>query len=98
MPKFRHKRTGRVVTVDERDAHRYRGSNFEPVPDDASGSAAGGVSTEYVAKLDAVADVPVGTAAEILSWVGDDEERRVAALDAEYAGKNRKTLIAKLGG
>ncbi len=42
--------------------------------------------------------VPVGTADDILAWVGSDETRRAAALTAEQAGKNRKTLITKLGG
>jgi len=41
-------------------------------------------------------DVPQGTAADVLAWVGDDPARAQAALDAEYVGANRSTLIAKL--
>lgn len=41
-------------------------------------------------------DVPQGTAAEVLAWVGDDPERAGEALSAEYAGQYRSTLIAKL--
>ena len=40
--------------------------------------------------------VPDGTIAEVLEWVGDDDGRRQAALDAEKAGKQRATLIEKL--
>lgn len=41
-------------------------------------------------------DVPEGIAAEVLLWVDDDPARAQAALDAERAGQNRSTLIAKL--
>jgi hypothetical protein len=41
-------------------------------------------------------DVPQGTIAEVLAWVGDDRERAQAALDAEYEGAIRSTLIAQL--
>jgi hypothetical protein len=41
-------------------------------------------------------DIPGGTVAEIVDWVGDDPERAQSALDAEYAGANRSTLIAQL--
>lgn len=87
MPSYRHKRSGKVVTVLDRDAHRYRGSNFELVDPAASPAPAGPVS-----------EVPAGTAAEVLAWVGNDEDRRAAALAAEHAGKQRKTLISSLGG
>jgi hypothetical protein len=36
-------------------------------------------------------DIPGGTVAEIVDWVGDDPARAQAALDAEYAGANRTT-------
>jgi hypothetical protein len=42
------------------------------------------------------ADVPQGTIAEVLAWVGDDPGRARAALDAERAGQNRSTLINQL--
>jgi hypothetical protein len=41
-------------------------------------------------------DIPGGTVAEIADWVGDDPARAQAALDAEYAGAGRSTLIAQL--
>jgi len=40
--------------------------------------------------------VPQGTVAEVLDWVGDDPARANEALDAEYDGQNRSTLIAQL--
>src|SRR5262245_54346419 len=41
-------------------------------------------------------EVPDGTIAEVLDWVGDDPVRANAALHAEYAGQNRSTLITRL--
>lgn len=38
------------------------------------------------------------TVAEVLEWVGDDEDRRVAALAAEESGRARKSLLKSLGG
>jgi len=38
-------------------------------------------------------EVPKGTVSEVLAWVGDDEERAEAALDAEKDGAKRVTLI-----
>ena len=46
--------------------------------------------------LDALIQVPIGTVAEILAWVGDDPTRRRAALEAEQQGKGRTTLIKAL--
>jgi hypothetical protein len=43
-----------------------------------------------------VAEVPEGSAADVLAWVGDDTDRARAAHDAETAGKQRKTLLADL--
>jgi hypothetical protein len=40
--------------------------------------------------------VPDGSVSEVLDWVGDDPDRRAAALAAEKAGKNRVTLIKAL--
>ena len=40
--------------------------------------------------------VPTGSIAELLEWVGEDEERAAAALEAELAGHGRKTLVSKL--
>jgi hypothetical protein len=41
-------------------------------------------------------DIPGGTVADIVEWVGDDPARAQTALDAEYEGQARTTLIAKL--
>jgi hypothetical protein len=41
-------------------------------------------------------EAPEGTIAEVLAWVGNDPERAQAALDAEYDGANRSTLITQL--
>lgn len=40
--------------------------------------------------------VPDGSVAVVLEWVGDDEARKAAALEAERNGKNRTTLIDAL--
>lgn len=40
--------------------------------------------------------VPDGTIDEVLDWVGDDEQRAEEALQAELAGKRRKTLVDRL--
>lgn len=42
--------------------------------------------------------VPTGTIAEVLAWVGDDDLRRQSALTVERAGKNRKGIIEALEG
>lgn len=41
-------------------------------------------------------DVPEGTRADVLAWVGHDPERARQALEAERAGKARSTLIDQL--
>jgi hypothetical protein len=41
-------------------------------------------------------DVPQGTIAEVLDWVGEDPDRADLALQAEYLGQNRSTLITQL--
>lgn len=40
--------------------------------------------------------VPDGSVAAVLAWVGDDPERRQAALGAELVGKNRISLLRAL--
>src|SRR3954464_12284366 len=40
--------------------------------------------------------VPQGTVAEVLDWVGQDPGRARAALDAECAGANRSSLINQI--
>jgi hypothetical protein len=41
-------------------------------------------------------DVPQGSSDTVLAWVGDDRDRAARALEAERAGQQRSTLIAKL--
>lgn len=41
-------------------------------------------------------DVPEGSIKEVLAWVGEDMDKAKAALEAEEAGENRKTLVTKL--
>lgn len=43
-----------------------------------------------------VPEVPEGSAADVLTWVGDDVDRAKAAAAAEVDGKQRKTLLADL--
>jgi hypothetical protein len=40
--------------------------------------------------------VPKGSVQDVLAWVGDDDDRRTAALVAERDGKQRTTLISAL--
>lgn len=40
--------------------------------------------------------VPAGTVPEILAWVGDDPDRRAAALAAEKVGLRRKGILDAL--
>lgn len=40
--------------------------------------------------------VPEGTVQDVLCWVDDDPDRADQALQAEYAGANRSTLISQL--
>lgn len=40
--------------------------------------------------------VPDGSVAQVLAWVGNNPDRRLAALEAERDGKGRVTLIAAL--
>jgi hypothetical protein len=41
-------------------------------------------------------EVPEGSIKEVLAWVGEDVDKAKAALEAEEAGENRKTLVTKL--
>lgn len=54
-------------------------------------------SPEHLAALEAVNQVPDGTAEKILDWVGDDPDRLARALAAERAAaKPRTTLVDQL--
>ncbi|MEV0608122.1 hypothetical protein AB0I61_17325 [Polymorphospora rubra] len=43
-----------------------------------------------------VDEVPTGSIADVLEWVGDDPDRAQRALDAEQAGKARTSLMPEL--
>ena len=83
MAEFLDTQTGRTIQATGARADYFRQS---PARFQEQGRS---VSTD---------DVPDGTIAEVLDWVGDDELRRVAALMAEQheSGKQRSTLIEKL--
>lgn len=88
--KYRHKRTGKVVEVPDAEAFRYRNRRWELVTEpSAFRHQPAGQDWEPT-------EVPQGTIAEVLAWVGDNDLRRQSALTVERAGKNRKTLIDKL--
>lgn len=54
-------------------------------------------SRRWYRRLDSpTVSVPDGSVAEVIAWVGDDDRRRQAALNAERAGKNRTTLLRAL--
>ena len=54
-------------------------------------------TVEAVVEPRTTAMVPDGTVADVIDWVGDDEDRRRAALAAELAAdKPRKSLIEQL--
>ena len=75
---------GKIIDVDP----------FAPQVED--GSVVADVQTAEAIAVDPVT-VPDGSVADVLEWVGDDEDRRRAALAAELdADSPRKTLIAAL--
>lgn len=79
------------------DAARAQSERAEagtPEPPYAAGHESG-VAPEASPKA---SDVPEGTIADVLNWVGDDPARASQALEAEEAGQNRSTLIAELEG
>lgn len=83
--RFRHKRTGRIIDVTDSEAFRYSNSRYEVLHEHMAGNPDWGPG-----------NVPRGTVAEVLAWVGDDDLRRQSALTVERAGKNRKSLIEAL--
>lgn len=50
------------------------------------------VAAEAPAEL----DVPEGSIKTVLAWVGDDQTKASAALDAEQNGQKRTTLVKEL--
>ena len=76
-----------------------KGAGFSQVPDDeVVEDSDQSVDTETGYDPGLPGDVPTGTAAEILDWVGADSGRAEAALQAEKGrgGDARTSLIAKL--
>lgn len=61
----------------------------------AAAAAPSGTSTGQSADP-AVLEVPKGTSAEVLSWVGEDRDKAQLALSAENAHKPRKGLVEEL--
>lgn len=64
------------------------------IPDDRADEYDG--RKHYTRLPDLTLEVPEGTIGDILAWVGDDPARAELALDAELAGKRRKTLVDAL--
>ena len=89
MAKFYYTRTKKVVDIPDHLADAYeRRRWYQRLPDPLDRPS---TSARYVST-----DVPDGTVTEIIEWVGEDPARRRAAITAERAGKQRKTLIAAL--
>lgn len=98
MPTFRDTRTGNLIeahsrarTVFFRQQDRYIEVTAAPLVDAEEQD-----QQEYEWWREWTFEVPEGTVAEVLDWAGDDPHRRQAALEAERAGKNRKTVIEAL--
>jgi hypothetical protein len=87
MPTFRHLRTGRLV--ESTDVARYDNARWRQVSGETPQAAP-------AAAKDAEIEVPDGTVADLLEWVGDDPDRANAALEAEEAGKRRKGVLDAL--
>jgi len=66
------------------------GDATRPSRDDTD-SVAGGEAVE-------VPNVDAMTVAQVLEWVGDDQDRAAAAVTAERAGRNRRGIMDVLGG
>ena len=64
------------------------------IPDDIADQYDG--RKHYTRLSEPVDVVPDGSIGDILAWVGDDPARAELALEAELAGKRRKTLMDTL--
>ena len=84
MPTFRDTRTGQLIEAHSRARTVFfrQQDRYQEVTDEPATISE--------------PEVPDGTVAEVLDWAGDDPHRRQAALEAERAGKNRKTVIEAL--
>lgn len=75
---------GQIVPKTNKDRVKLQG---EPEPE----------PTEVESPVEAPTDVPDGTVADVLEWVGDDTDRAVDALAVEQSAEHpRSTLIASL--
>lgn len=87
VARFYHKRTKKTIEVPDDEAHLYDNARYERI--ESAAHLVAGQDWEP-------ANVPDGTVAEVLEWVGDNDLRRQSALTVERAGKNRTTLIKAL--
>jgi hypothetical protein len=88
MAKYYYQRTHKVVDIPDDLTDEYDGRRWYQRLD-APKHQPPGQDWEP-------AEVPDGTVAEVLEWVGDDDLRRQSALTVERAGKQRTTLLAAL--
>jgi hypothetical protein len=80
--------------VESDDLARYDNARWKQVSD---GSPV--TSMEFTDEIESDGrawDVPDGTVADVLEWVGDDPDRANAALEAEESGKRRKGVLDAL--
>lgn len=91
------------TTEDAEDARETQRAYKEQVELEAESPEVGPRAPgDHAGEEDESADsgdgVPDGTIDEVKTWVGTDKDRAQQALDAEYAGQNRSTLITHLEG
>jgi hypothetical protein len=99
------KRRGIRPATEEESAAWYGTDVAEPAPVEAPAEtieisepapAVAPEETVPVQEQTEEPEVPEGSAADVLAWVGDDVDRAKAAAAAEVEGKQRKTLLADL--
>jgi hypothetical protein len=95
-------RRGVRPATDEEAAAFHGTAVSEPAPDGAPAGTievtepAPAAQPEGTVPVEETSEVPEGSAADVLAWVGDDVDRAKAAAEAEVTGKGRKTLLADL--
>jgi hypothetical protein len=90
MVKYFYSRTKKIVDIPDHLAEEYdRRRWYQRLPDGQHQPP--GQDWEP-------SEVPNGTVAEVLAWVGDDDLRRQSALTVERDGKRRATLLKALEG
>lgn len=82
--RVKHQSTGRIIMW------RIGLQNPPWIPIDGEDAPESPASSSL--KVDSL-EVPDGTVQEVLAWAGDDPARRRAAVVAEKAGKQRKTIL-----